>query len=510
MAYDSFLGIFIGCTIIAITLVFAYFKWTYQYWSRKNVPQLPPVIPFGSIPSPFNNKEHISLTMKRYYDEMKTKGWKHAGLYTALTPIYYVMDLDYVKNIMAKDFHHFVDRGVYYNEEVDPLSAHLFALGGQRWKNLRSKLTPTFTSGKMKMMFQTLLDCVPSMLAKVESDRLRKVPTDIKEILGCFTTDIIGSCAFGLEFNSFKEDDSTFRQYGRKFFKGSKSRLLHRFFVASFPNVAKKLGVPVVPRDISSFFINVVKETVEYREKNNHTRKDFMQLLIDLKDNKVSSESGYKHDGTSLTMDEIAAQSFVFFIAGFETSSTTMTFALYELATHQDIQNKVRDEINVVLGRFNGEVSYGAIQEMKYMDQVINETLRKYPAAPRLVRKCVKDYKIPDQDVIIEKGTMVEIPVYAIHYDKEYYPDPEKFDPDRFTEGNKSKRHQFAHLPFGEGPRMCIGMRFGLMQSKVGLITLLKNYKFTVNKKTMEPLKIKPTSGVITAEGEIWLSAEKV
>ncbi|XP_063929823.1 probable cytochrome P450 6a23 [Zophobas morio] len=510
MAYASFIGVFIGCAIGAITLVIAYFKWTYQYWSRKNIPQLPPEIPFGNMPNPFNNKQHICLNSKRCYDEMKAKGWKHGGIYTVLTPIYFVIDLDYIKNIMVKDFHHFVDRGAYCNEEADPLSAHLFSLAGQRWKNLRAKLTPTFTSGKMKMMFQTLVDCVPNLLTKLESDRVKKVPIDIKEILACFTTDIIGSCAFGLEFNSFKEEDSTFRYYGRKLFQGSKLRMLRLFLITSFPNLAKKLGVVVFPPDISNFFMKVVKETVDYREKNNQTRKDFMQLLIDLKNNKLSSESGYKHDGNSLTVEEIAAQSFVFFIAGFETSSTTMNFALYELARHQDIQDKLRDEINAVLAKNNGEITYGAIQEMKYMDQVIDETLRKYPPVSRLARICVKDYKIPDQNVVIEKGTAVEIPVYAIHYDKEYYPDPEKFDPERFNEENKSKRHHFTHLPFGEGPRICIGMRFGLMQSKVGLTALLKNYKFTVNKKTMEPLKINPTGGILSAEGDVWLSAEKI
>ncbi|RZB40991.1 p450 domain containing protein, partial [Asbolus verrucosus] len=141
---------------------------------------------------------------------------------------------------------------------------------------------------------------------------------------------------------------------------------------------------------------------------------------------------------------------------------------------------------------------------------VITETLRKYPPVSFLTRRCVKDYKVPGEDVTVEKGTRVVIPVLGIHYDKEYYPDPEKFDPERFNEEKKSSRHSYAHIPFGEGPRICIGMRFGLMQSKVGLTALLRQYKFTVNNKTKEPLKMKVNSFVLAAEGEIWLDAYKI
>jgi cytochrome P450 family 6 len=281
-------------------------------------------------------------------------------------------------------------------------------------------------------------------------------------------------------------------------------------FKSNFPELARALGFRGLPKDIADFFMKVVKDTVSYREKNNYTRKDFLQLLIDLKNNELAEEDGYKHDGKTLTIEEIAAQSFVFFVAGFETSSTTMTFALYELAKHQDIQDKVRQEIETVLAKHEGKITYESIQEMKYMNRVIDETLRKYPPVPFLTRKCVKDYKIPDEDIIIEKGTTVVLSVLGIHYDEEYYPDPEKFDPERFTEENKNLRHHYSHIPFGEGPRLCIGMRFGLMQTKVGLTSLLKKYKFTVNKKTIEPLKMKVNSVILAADGEIWLDAQKI
>jgi cytochrome P450 family 6 len=235
-----------------------------------------------------------------------------------------------------------------------------------------------------------------------------------------------------------------------------------------------------------------------------------MQLLIDLKNNKLAEEEGYKHDGKTLTMDEITAQSFIFFLAGFETSSTTMTFALYELAKNQEIQKKVRHEMEAVLARHDGKITYDCVQEMKYLNQVLDETLRKYPPVPFITRECVKDYKVPDQDVIIEKGTRVVVSIFGIHYDEEYYPDPEKFDPERFNEENSSSRHQYAHIPFGEGPRICIGLRFGLMQSKVGLTSLLTKYNFTLNQKTKQPLTFQRHSFILAADGDVWLNAEKL
>ncbi|RZC32213.1 p450 domain containing protein, partial [Asbolus verrucosus] len=358
--------------------------------------------------------------------------------------------------------------------------------------------------------FQTLLDCEPSLLEKIENNCKKKEPIDIKETLGCFTTDIIGSCAFGLDCKTFKEENSPFRMYGKKVFDATMSQLLKVMIALNFPKLAKSLRLVTTQKDVSEFFIRLVKDTVNYREKNNYTRKDFMQLLIDLKNNKIAEVEGYQHDGKTLTIEEMAAQSFVFFVAGFETSSTTMAFALYELARRQDLQQKVRDEIEPVLEKHQGQITYEAIQDMKYMDQVINETLRKYPPASFLTRRCVKDYKVPGEDVVIEKGTRVLIPILGIHYDKEYYPDPEKFDPERFNEENKSSRHSYAHIPFGEGPRICIGMRFGLMQSKVGLTALLRKYNFTVSSKTKEPLKMKVNSLVLAAEGEIWLDAHKI
>lgn len=151
-----------------------------------------------------------------------------------------------------------------------------------------------------------------------------------------------------------------------------------------------------------------------------------------------------------------------------------MTFTLLLLAQHPEIQAKTRQEIQTVLDKHNGQLTYECLNEMTYLRQVIDglfcnyleklkstiiytESTRLYPPLLTLARRCVKDYQLRDTNITIEKGTPVVISTYGLGRDPEYFPDPEKFDPDRFSTENKALRHQYVHLTFGEGPRNCIG-----------------------------------------------------
>ncbi|KAF7271442.1 hypothetical protein GWI33_015664, partial [Rhynchophorus ferrugineus] len=193
----------------------------------------------------------------------------------------------------------------------------------------------------------------------------------------------------------------------------------------------------------------------------------------------------------------------------FETSATTMTYALLELAQNEDIQEKVRQEVNEVLAKYDGVMTYEAMLDLKYTESVIMETMRKYPPVALLPRVCTKDYTIPDTKVTIKKGTAVLISTWGLHKDPEYFPNPEKFDPTRFSQENKKNIRDYTYMPFGEGPRMCLGLRFGMMQSKVGLATMIRTFKVTLNKNTYFPLRMKKPSFITTVEGDVWLNVEK-
>lgn len=132
-----------------------------------------------------------------------------------------------------------------------------------------------------------------------------------------------------------------------------------------------------------------------------------------------------------------------------------------------------------------------------------------YPTIATLHRIANTDYKLPD-GAIIPKGTFVIIPTYAMHHDADIYPLPETFDPERFSVEGRNTRHPYTYLPFGEGPRICVGMRFGIMQAKIGLAMLLSNFRFSTCPKTEKKLKIDQVKLTLTPQNGVWLKVEAI
>ncbi|XP_069676418.1 probable cytochrome P450 6a14 [Periplaneta americana] len=505
---------------LTIASVLAYFIYrysisTFNYWKDRGIPYLEPTPGFGNTRRMFF-KISFAEQFKLFYDEFDGK--PYCGVFQFRSPVLVVRDPDMIKLVMVKDFPYFQDRRVSFNEKKEPLSAHLLNLRGSQWRGLRAKLTPTFTSGKMKMMSNLMNECAEDLKTYLEGPASRNEVLEVKEIMAKFTTDIIGSCAFGLKCNSMKDPDSAFRSMGRMVVEPSINNVLRRLLALLVP----KLGIRVLPWEVTQFFMSAVKETIMYREQHKVVRNDFMQLLIQLKNQgKVhdddDNETGeFKKltngmngvnsvDNIVFTDSRLASQAFIFFLAGFETSSTTLSFCLYELAVNPDIQKKLRGEIDAALRKSGGHITYDAVQNIGYLGKVIDETLRKHPPASNITRVVTQPYVIPGTNAELDKGVKVVIPVYALHHDPHYYPEPERFDPERFSSEAKSSRPHFTYLPFGEGPRNCIGMRFGLLQTKVGLAVLLSNFEFSVSEKTKQPLELDPKSFITSAKGGIWL-----
>ncbi|XP_055296698.1 uncharacterized protein LOC129565633 [Sitodiplosis mosellana] len=501
----------------AATLLYLFFKRTYSYWERKGFKSAPNInYIFGNFKRSFLAKENFAETIDTLY---RSTNEPFIGIYTILRPVLLLRDPELIRSVLVKDFSHFTDRGIHCNEDYDPLSANLLALPGQRWKSMRGKLTPTFTSGKLKAMFSTLVNCgatLQNYLAKLAD---KNEFLDVREISASHATNVIASVAFGIDVDSINNPNNEFRVCGRKIFELSLSNAIRTLMTFTAPKLLGLLRIKSIQSDVESFINSVVKQTLVYRETNNVSRKDFFQLLIQLRntgtvqlddqwDTVIKADENQK----TMTFNEIAAQTFVFFAAGFETSSTTLTFCMYELARNPDIQEKVHDEIISVIERHGGEITYECVSEMKYLEKCIDETLRLYAVASFLTRSCVKEYHIPGTNQVIEKGVEVFVPVFSLHRDEKYYETPLEFNPDRFNETNSEGKNQInkPYIPFGDGPRNCIGMRLGKMQTKVGLVMLLQKFKFELedNRKNRE-LVIDPKSFLLSPHGGLMLKVSK-
>lgn len=129
---------------------------------------------------------------------------------------------------------------------------------------------------------------------------------------------------------------------------------------------------------------------------------------------------------------------------------------------------------------------------------------------PAILRVCTKSYSVPNTAVTLSKGTTVIIPAYGIQHDPDIYANPEVYNPDRFLPEEVQQRHSLSFLPFGDGPRNCIGLRFGLMQTKVGLATILKNFELSPCSKSTNPLVLSKTSLVLAPEDGLWLNVKNI
>ncbi|KAH8354877.1 hypothetical protein KR093_000189 [Drosophila rubida] len=499
-----------GLTMLIIALIAIIFGLVYyaarhrlNYWSRRGIPHDEPKFPKGNI-GDWPSKRQFSEVFKDYYLKYKNSGSPFAGFLFFFSKTVVLTDLELIKRVLIKDFNNFEDRGVFSNEADDPLSATLFSIEGQKWRNLRHKLSPTFTSGKMKHMLPIVLKVAEEM-SKIFNEKLSSPKElEITDLVGRYTADVIGTCAFGLKCNSQRGANADFVDMGKRAVTERRYYGLLDFFIFGFPELSRRLHLKITTEEVHDFYLRIVRETIDYRLKTKEKRNDFMDMLIEMYQKNLM---GNTEEG--LSFEELAAQAFIFFVAGFETSSTTMGFALYELALHQDIQDKLRAEIRQVLGKHNNEFSYENIKEMKLLEQVVMETLRMYPIATEHLRRTNARYEVPGYPQhYLPAGAQLIIPVYSIHHDPEYYPEPEQFRPERFTDQAIQERPSCAFIPFGQGPRICIGMRFGRIKVAVGLIALLRHFRFSFAAETPQRMQFENHSFLLHTKGGFKLRVE--
>lgn len=494
-----------------------------RYWKDRGVPYMASDCIFGSVADQILRKSSWNEHSESCYGFLKGNGFGGAFLFR--TPIMMICDPHLIEKVLVQDFAYFHDRGnVDLNE---PLTKTLFNAKGGKWRLMRHSLAPSFTSLKIKGMLGQTLKCSDYVLNKIKETINTSNSLEMDSVVFVYAVEVIASCAFGVQLLADGKEAKNFKETINVMYDTNPMRTVRYLLTLICPKVFKLLGLSQIAQPVTDFFVNLTKATIAYRIQNNIVRNDFLQLMIHLKDqgkrvllpdildsfsegNKMIDIESPEFSNPSelsfeqlITEDEIAALLFNFITAGLRPSAGTISFALFEVAKNVIIQKKVHEDIDCAINKHK-TWNYEALKEMTYLDQVIQETLRMYNFNSFLAREVTKPYQLPGTALTLEKGMLVFIPLAGLHADPHHYPLPHVFDPERFS-GNNYKPNPFF-MPFGNGPRICIAVRFAVLTIKVCLARVLSQYSVGISSEMRTPLDLDKNEFYPKAKDGIWLT----
>lgn len=415
-----------------------------------------------------------------------------------------ITNLEDIELLLSKNIS---EKSKAYNTLGPWLGSGLLISNGKKWFARRRIITPTFHF-KILESFTETFDKHGNTFVENIKENLQFGEINIYEPITLCTLDIICETSMGVEINAMKNKNS---EYPRAVKEMSKLLFAQFFSIFRlFPRIYKLTKSGYRQRQLlfklHSFTdkiisdrkkqlaarvsnINEVTTSDDFEYYGKKQKQTFLELLLHA-----------TVDGKPLGPYDIREEVDTFMFEGHDTTASAITFALYNLARHPDIQQRAYEEIVNVLGTDSTTVvTVNTLNELKYLEMVIKESLRLYPSVPIISRRLTETTVIGGVELPI--GANVRIVIYATHHDSRIYPDPEKFDPERFTPENQSKRNPYAFVPFSAGSRNCIGQKFAMLEVKTILVKTLLNFKLlpseTQKKVTLVgDLVLKPLEGI--------------
>ncbi|XP_070392757.1 thromboxane-A synthase-like isoform X2 [Dermacentor albipictus] len=479
-------------------------KQHFNYFKDLGIPGPEPSIITGNI------GELRKKTPSVAYREWIDKYGKVVGYFNGYRPYLLIADLDLLKMIQVKEFQDFMDRSLLFQckRPPSPHDKSLIQLTGKRWKEVRSLLTPSFTTNKLKMLAPGVVCSVKEFEDKIAEYARSGEEFEIGELYEALSLDVICRSATGIDYNIQKNPKHSLLISSRLLFNDTFSWPL--ILLVSFPEMEfimrylfdwrlTRINNGVHPfEEVLKKCGNIVRQR---QIDNSAPQKDLLQLMIEAKSSNVdvgsvtsaqlTAADDNEHElkqsappsanGLScssrvvLDDDDITQNAFLVLLAGYETTSNTLTLVSHMLVNYPEVQEKVRQELLAALGP-DEEISYNTIQKLTYLDCVIQETMRLYPPIFGFVtREAVVDKQYGK--LKIPAGTGVIAATEYMHRDPCSWEKPNTFDPDRFLPERRKSQNPLAFQPFGAGPRNCIGMRFAQMEMRFTLAHVLRKYR---------------------------------
>ncbi|KAI2474185.1 hypothetical protein C4B38_000256 [Diabrotica virgifera virgifera] len=475
-------SIIMDTTILIVFIGFLIYKYLtrhFNYWTERKIPHPKPIPLFGNFFEVFTFQTTIQESMKKRYDKIKAP---YFGIFILDEPLLVLKSPELIKDVLIKDSAIFCNRRPAI--PTHPLLAQaVFFLKNPEWKQVRTKLSPVFTSAMLRSLYHNYLIEVCNSMTRFLNKN--KEVIDGKRVGELFTSELLFKFVYGVNSHSFEDKTSEIESVVEKMgtFTFRNALIQNLYFIK--PSWATTLKLDFISESLMKFFECVFKQGMKARKDYNGKPQNF----VDFANKSLKEKESGKQDVLELETSISTAISFL--LAGKDTMNTVIGFTLYEIAMNESTQTNLRKEIEENVNKFGG-ISYEGVHENKYLEMCIKETMRKYPPIPFLDRVPTSDYKFEGTDLVVKKDMTVIIPFFALHRDENYFPNPELYNPERFE--NDMASEGLIYIPFGAGPRICIGKRLGTLSLLVALSYIVLNFKIEKCHDTPAKIEFEPKS----------------
>ncbi|XP_031719163.1 cytochrome P450 4V8 [Anarrhichthys ocellatus] len=496
----------LGISIFFATLTYLTYRvlsaYLHKWFAMKHIPEAPGTYPF------IGNALQFKTNAGDFFRQIEdfTHEFRDAPLFklwVGPVPFVVLFHAETVETILTNAVH--MEKGHSYNFLHPWLGTGLLTSTGSKWRQRRKMLTPTFHFSILTDFLEVMNEQAEILVEKLEKQAGKGQFDCFSHITLC-ALDIICETAMGKKIYAQSHSDS---EYVKSVYKMSdivsrrqRTPWFWLDFVYNFFGEGREHDKTL--KILHSFTYKVIQERAE-RTSNNDSdsdseqstkkRRAFLDMLL----------TATYEDGNRMSHQDIQEEVDTFMFRGHDTTAASMNWAVHLLGSHPEAHSKVQQELQEVFGTSNHPVNIEDLKKLKYLECVIKEALRLFPSVPCFARNIGEDCHI--NGFKVPKGANAIIITYALHRDPRYFPEPNEFRPERFLPENSVGRPPYAYIPFSAGLRNCIGQRFALMEEKVVLASILRNFNIEACQEREE---LRPVGELILRpEKGIWIKLEK-
>lgn len=367
-----------------------------------------------------------------------------------------------------------------YDQLALLLGKGLVTSEGDLWRKQRRIAQPTFYKKQLEELFKAMVIVGEEFIEELEKDRASGVVIDVSQKMMAVTAKIAMKALFSEEMQGGLLDIYDAISYGQHYVMG---RIMNPINIPLSHINGKRRKFQKQKQVLHDLVVGLI----EQRKQGQQEESDFLQMLMDAR---------YEDTGEPMSQQQLVDELITIFSAGHETSANGLAWLFYLLSQHPTIVSKLRTEIHEVLG--DRKPSFAEVSKLMYTKQVIEESMRLYPPVWTVGRLAIEEDEW--QGNHFKKGTIITNSIFELHRNPNLWNDPDRFDPDRFLPQRVKARPKGYYLPFGAGPRMCIGNHFAMMEMQLLLAMIIRDFDFELIQDQvidLEPLiTLRPRYGI--------------